>query len=165
MSIDITNELKRTFDLADMRHKTKGFRKAEDWEKGRTIMERHERQAAQVTEAYYAQYDTRVSQALHRLIETAGTPKKTLTNRFFQTDQFNKDLLLSQAHKDVQQDHHRRMTKIEEQEAGELGALIETIARRDAKREELKQSFKRSADKHPAKVPLKNQPRSKGRSH
>lgn len=165
MSIDLTVELKRTFDLADMRHKTKGFRKAEDWEKGRSIMELHQKQAARVTEAYYAQYDTRVSQALHRLMEKAGTPKRALTNRFFQTDQFNKDLLLSQAHKDVQQDHHRRLNKIEEQEAGELGALIETIARRDAKREEIKQSFNRSADKPPAKAPLKDQPRSKGRSH
>ncbi len=159
MPFDITKELKRTFDLADMRHKTRGFRKAEDWEQGRAIMAKYQRQAKVQTQSYYAQYDTRVSQALQRLMDKAGTPKKTLTNRFFQTDQFNKDLLLRQAHKDVQQDHHRRISRIEHNEAKELGVLIEKIERRDAKREEMKQSFNRSADKQKAKVPLKDQPR------
>ncbi len=110
MDINISKELKHTFDLATLRKKTKGLRTPIDWEKGHKIMNHYKRETQKQSQLYYAQYDARVNQALRRIIDKAGAKNRDFTHRWFGTDNFNKDHLMQQAHRVVQRDHHRRIT-------------------------------------------------------
>ncbi len=147
MEINFSKELKQTFNLATLRKKTKGLRSPNDWEKGNKIMNQYERETKKQTKAYYAEYDNRVSNVVKQLIDKAGAKNRDFKHRWFGNDNFDKEKLTRQAHKVVQHDHHRRMTRLEENEAIDLGKLVETIEQRDKLREKPRKDFEKAADR------------------
>lgn len=147
MKLNLSKELKHTFDLVALRNKTKGLRTPNDWDKGNNITKRYRRETNKQTQAYYAEYDTRVSNVVKKLIDKAGAKQRDFKHRFFGADNFDKDVLIRKAHKVVQHDHHRRIAQLEKNEAQELGELIEQIEQRDRLLEKPGRDFERASDR------------------
>jgi hypothetical protein len=146
MSSSITDALKTTFDLASLRHEAHHLRRASDWEKARGIKDQFQSERQEQEKQYYATYDMRVESVVKTLIDRRAAVTKDHKYRRFGHDGFNRSLLVTQAHRLVQQDHQRRVLKINEREASALDELIAQVRQRDAATHRAKDDFNRSAD-------------------
>ncbi|MCF6317595.1 MAG: hypothetical protein L3J30_15270 [Marinosulfonomonas sp.] len=147
----ITEDLKRTFDLASFRQSAKNLTRAADLEKMSEITKRYAFEANKQEKLYKRDYKTRVEKALQARIDKAGAKNLTLKHRLFGSDNFDKSALTRQAHRDVQHDHARRMAQLETSENQELDTLVSTAEQRDAltkeQREKPRKDFQRATDR------------------
>ncbi len=134
----ITEELKRTFDLASLRQRAKSLTRPADLEKMSEITKRYSRESSKQTKLYNRDYKTRVEKALQARIDKAGVKDRTLKHRLFGSDNFDKFALTRQAHRDVQHDHSRRMSQLASSETQELDVLVSTAEQRDSTKQELR---------------------------
>lgn len=147
----ITEDLKRTFDLASLRQRAKSFSRPADWEKADEITKRYSRETNKQEKLYRRDYKTRVEKALQARIDKAGAKDRTLKHRLFGSDNFDKAALMRQAHRDVQHDHNRRMSQLASRETQELNILVSTAEQRDATTQQLREKprkdFQRAANR------------------
>lgn len=146
MTTSITQELKITFDLASLRHEASHLRRPTDWEKSKTIREQFDLERNAQEKHYFDNYDARVASVTKTLIDRRAEVNKDFKNRWFGQDGFNASIITTQAHRLVQQDHNRRITKINEREAAALDALVSEVKLRDALRDKTKQDFNVARD-------------------
>ncbi len=147
MTQDTANELKHTYDLATMRKNARTLRKPEDWQAAREIMERTKREASRLDHRYRAEYDTRVSEAVKKLMNEAGEVKRTLTHPWFTTNNFDQEAMMKQAHRNVQQDHQAQLNGLGQLEHSELESLMHTIHQRDGLRDKTGRDFEHAAER------------------
>jgi len=147
----ITEDLKRTFDLASFRQRAKNLTRPADLEKMSEITKRYAREGNKQEKLYKRDYKTRVEKALQVRIDKAGVKDRTLKHRLFGSDNFDKSALTRQAHRDVQHDHSRRISQLASRETQELDTLVVTAEQRDAltkeQREKPRKDFQRAADR------------------
>lgn len=136
--------LKRVFDLASLRKRAKALIRPVDAEKTREIINRYGRERHKKETLYHKDYAARVEKALQARIDKAGANDVTLKHRLFGSDNFNKATLTRVAHRDVQHDHARRMTHLEQRETQELDTLVATTDQRQSKRSEARETPKES---------------------
>lgn len=146
METSLNDELHRTFELATLRQKANKVSKPEDWQKVNNIMTHYANEKKKQTQNYYAEYDSRVSKVMQKLIDEAAGKDKKLTLKWFGHDPFDKDRLTRQANRLVQHDHHRRLKQLEENEIKELKELTSQIEQRDAVIE-VSQDFNQTVDR------------------
>ena len=147
----ITEDLKRTFDLASLRQRAKSLTRPADLEKMSEITKRYAREGNKQEKLYKRDYTTRVEKALQARIDKAGVKDRSFKHRLFGSDNFDKSALTRQAHRDVQHDHARRMSQLASGETRELDALVSTAEQRDATKKELRDKtrddFQRATDR------------------
>ena len=146
LTMNISQELNRTFDLATLRREAKHLRKDTDWQKARGIMDHYAKEGHRQTKRYYDQYDTRVEKVMKGLINQRGAKVMTFKPRFLGADQFDKRALHVQAHRTVQHDHHRRMIQLANREKAELSTLLDTVKQRNHISNQNQRSFSRAAN-------------------
>lgn len=134
----ITEDLKRTFDLASLRQRAKSLMRPADLEKMSEITKRYAREGNKQEKLYERDYTSRVEKALQVRIDKAGVKDRTLKHRLFGSDNFDKSALTRQAQRDVQQDHARRMSQLASSETRELDALVSSAEQRDANMQQLR---------------------------
>lgn len=105
----ITRDLKQTFDLASLRQRAKSLTRPADLEKVSEITKRYAREVRKQEKLYKRDYQTRFEKALEGRISKAGAKGRTFKHRLFGSDNFDKSVLIRQAHRDVQHDHSRRI--------------------------------------------------------
>ena len=130
MPLDITAELKKTYDEAVMQHEARLLTKGEDWQQARTIMERGEVARAATQEKYLNEYDTRVEIVRKRLTKEAGDKNldhPAPTGR----DRFDGDVINRQTHREVRRDHERVLQQSRDTQDTDMQALQETASQRD----------------------------------
>jgi hypothetical protein len=123
---NITEDLKRTFDLASFRQRAKNLTRPADLEKMSEITKRYAREVNKQEKLYKRDYKSRVEKALQVRIDKAGVKDRTLKHRLFGSDNFDKSALTRQAHRDVQHDHSRRISQLASRETQELDVLVST---------------------------------------
>jgi len=146
MKPNIMTELKATFDLASLRHEANYLRRPVDWEKARDIRDTHEQERKEQDQKYYSTYESRVESVIKNLINRAGAISKDHKHRWFGNDDFDKAMLSKQAHRLVQQDHQRRMTKINDREAQSLNELVSQVRQRESVRDKPLRDFENARD-------------------
>lgn len=157
--MNISEELKSKFDLASMRREAKILRRDVDWEQGREIKDRFDKERKETDKDYFDTYANRVSDVTKDLINKAGEKKRDFVPRWLGVDRFDKTELSAQAHETVQSDHHARIQSIDLREASELDGLLSRVTQRDQIRQENKQAFDRASDRRSAPTDRRSGPR------
>ena len=151
MAINIRDALKRTFDLASLRHEAKKDLNAHEWRQYQIIKKSFNDQRRDLQTQFEVHYDRRIADERQRLIEQAGSKGKSLKHRWFGHDPFNKEAIHRQAHIRVLSRHHRQMTDIDEREKEALQTLLDRCEKRIALRDKPKTDFNRTADRRQEK--------------
>lgn len=145
--VDNTSErVTALFEKAAMTREARLLTDPHDWQKLNDIRKRHEHSRKTTSQDYRNNYNARVDVAKQKIIARAGA--KTLDPPTpFGTDRFGKTAIDRQAHKQVQQDHNRKMGGIDKSEAKEMKELLSKAQDRAGP----KQSFARAAAPEPQK--------------
>lgn len=147
----ITRDLKQTFDLASLRQRAKSLTRPADLEKVSEITKRYAREVRKQEKLYKRDYQTRFEKALEGRISKAGAKGRTFKHRLFGSDNFDKSVLIRQAHRDVQHDHSRRIAQLKSRETQELDVLVSTSEQRDSAKQQLRETlrndFKQATDR------------------
>lgn len=146
MASSITQDLKTTFDLASLRREAHHLRQPDDWKKNRAIRDKFEKQRVDQEQQYFDCYDARVASVTKTLIDRKAQVNKDFKRRWFGQDGFSASLITKQAHRLVQQDHQRRIMKINEREAAALEELVGQVKQRDTALEKPKREFNKARD-------------------
>lgn len=147
MSFNISEEIKRTFDLASLKHQaTKDF-SAQEWKAYRKITEKFDGFRRFEQRTYEMEYKTRVEVARKRLINKAGSKAKDFKHTWFGNDQFDKSAINRQAVRNVRNSHHQLMAGIDNQQARETAKLLDTCEKHTELREKPKQDFAKATDR------------------
>lgn len=147
MSYNISDEIKRTFDLASLKHQAAKDFTSQEWKAYRKIAEKFDDLRRFEQRNYEMEYKTRVEVARKRLINKAGSKSKDFKHRWFGQDQFDKSAVHRQAVRNVRNSHHQLMAGIDKQEARETTQLLESSEKRTMQREKPKQEFANATDR------------------
>lgn len=147
MPSSITQKLRDTFELASIRREFRALRTGADFDKSKRIVESYAQERKKANQDYTNEYDTRVEVALQKLIDKVGAKRRDFTRRFASSDKFDGNALLRQARRNVQLDHKRHITQLDQNESAELKALATAINKRDNLRDKIGQEFTRAADR------------------
>lgn len=145
--MSIEDDLRRAFDQASLKRAAKALLTGAEWQTYRGIEAVHDKQRAHEERLFKSEYDTRVEAARKRLIDEAAGKAKKYNLRWMGADHFDKDAINRQAHRTVQQAHHRRLTAIDKKKSEELTRLIETCEARRAQSQRFSSDFAQAADR------------------
>lgn len=129
MSLSLTEEIKRTFELATLRREALSNLSAQDWQEYQRIQSRYEGERRSAERVYRSEYTMRVERARADLLHRAGRKDANLTARFGRHDRFDKSALERQAHRHVQNEHLALMSKLDERERDDIRSLVEGARR------------------------------------
>lgn len=130
---DIGAEIKRSFDLAVLRHEANRLRNADDWQAFQAIRDRYADERAALREDYQQSYDDRFTAARAELLRKAGENAHAPKPRFAATDRFNREAIDRQAHRIVRLSHQSELARLEEKETRELNGLLKEAGQTPAK--------------------------------
>lgn len=147
MSENITQQLKRTFHLAGLRHEAKHIRNSDDWSEMGKIRDRYAKAYRKEERTFRAEYLTRVEAAQKRLIDKAGSKTKDFKHRWFGNDRFNSEAILRQAQREVRAHHRVQMDLIEKRETRELETLLSRNAPDKDQRVRSKYDFQKATNR------------------
>lgn len=147
MSINISEELRRTFDLASLRQEASKDLTAAQWKEFRQIKQTYDERRRFEDRQFKAEYPTRVEIARKRLINQAGEKKKDFKHRWFGQDRFDRSAINRQAHRNVRAQHVQLISGIDRQETRDLHAFFNRCRQHHEQREKPKQEFNRAADR------------------
>ncbi len=151
VSFDFRKELKRSFDLADVKHQAhKDFNRSERLEYTK-LRKRFEGWRKAEQRAYELEYDTRFEVASKRLINKAGSKTREFTPRWMGVDRFDGEAIKRQAGRIVQASHERLMAGIDERETKDIGQLLKVCEKRTKQREKPLKDFARATDRRQKK--------------
>ncbi len=106
MSFIISDEIKRTFDLASLKHQAARDFNAQEWKAYRKITQKFYELRRFEQRTYEIEYKTRFEVARKRLINRAGAKSKDFKHRWFGNDQFDKSVINRQAERNVRNSHN-----------------------------------------------------------
>jgi len=147
MSFNISDEIKRTFDLASLKHQAAKDFTSLEWKTYRKVGQKFDDLRRFEQRAFEIEYKTRFEIARKRLINQAGAKSRDFKHRWFGQDQFDKSAINRQAERNVRNSHYQLMAGIDKQEARETGQLLGTCKKRTELREKPKRDFTKAADR------------------
>lgn len=147
MTFSISEELKRTFDLASLKNQAFKTLNAKEWNNYRKITDNYDGLRRSEERAFDIEYKTRVEVASKRLINKAGEKPKDFKHRWFGSDQFDKSAVSRQADRNVRFQHHQLMAGLDQKEAGEISQLLDRSEHRQQAREKPLKDFERATDR------------------
>jgi hypothetical protein len=158
--LNITKELKRTFDLASLRREASKTLNVEEWRTFQKIKKGFDNQKRFEQRVYELEYDTRVEVACKRLINKAGEKNQNYKRRWFGNDNFDKSANYRQARRQVQAQHHKLLAHLETQEIRAVDGLLNRCEHRRQLQEKPKRDFAKAADRRTGTDRRKARPRS-----
>ena len=147
MSFNISEEIKRTFDLANLNHQAAKDFNAQEWKSYRKIIEKYDGLRRFEQRTFEVEYKTRVEVARKRLINKAGSKTKEFKHPWFGNDQFDKSAITRQARRNVRGNQNQLIAGIDNQQARETAKLLDTCEKRTKQREKPKQDFAKATDR------------------
>ena len=147
MSFNISDEIKRTFDLASLKHQAAKDFTSQEWKAYRKITEKFDGLRRAEHRIFEIEYKTRVEVARKRLINKAGSKSKDFKHRWFGQDQFDKSAINRQAERHVRNSHYQLMAGIDNQHSRETAQLLNTCEKRKKLREKPKRDFTNATDR------------------
>jgi len=147
MSFNISEELKRTFDLASLKHLASKNLNANERKAYSKITERYGDLRRFEQRAHEMEYDTRVEVARKRIINQAGAKNKDFKHRWFGNDQFDKSATNRQAHRNVRAQHGQLMAGIDKMEARDITKLLDVSEKRNQLRDKPRHDFEQATDR------------------
>ncbi len=147
MAFNIKDEIKRTFDLASLKHQAAKDFTSQEWKSYQKIRQKYDDLRRFEQRTYEIEYKTRFEVARKRLINQAGAKTRDFKHRWFGNDQFDKSALNKQAERNVRNSHYQLMAGIDKQEARETSQLLDNCKKRTDLREKPKRDFARAADR------------------
>lgn len=130
MSLDLTKNIKTTFERATLLRDAKRLLTNKEWKTYEAIKQKHDAFRKVEQQSYIQEYDTRVEVAIKRLIAQAGAKQRDHKPRWAAHDRFDKAAITTQAHRNVQRQHSHLMAGIDEMEANALSKFLKTIERK-----------------------------------
>lgn len=128
---DLTKQLAAEYDLAGLRRTAEHFSRYQDREKARQINARYTKAKRDQVRAYEREYECRVDQASTHLAKRRGFDLDGLKKATDPQSKRRVHQLRGLGHRDVQNDHLRRIAVLRNREAGELKDLVETVRQRE----------------------------------
>lgn len=147
MALNISEELKRTFELATLKYVASKNLSGNDWQGFQVITESFTARRDEATQAFAREYDTRVEIARKHLIDKAGEKDRQFRHPWSRTDAFDKSAISRQAHRHVRNAHYQLMGSIDEMERRDLRGFIERVEARSGPLPGLDAVFARTADR------------------
>ena len=147
MSFNIKDEIKRTFDLASLKHRCAKDLAPQEWKEYQKIRQKFDDLRRFEHRTFELEYKTRFEVARKRLINQAGAKTRDFKHRWFGGDQFDKSAINRQAERNVRNSHAQLMAGIDKQEARETSQLLDSCEKRIEQREKPKRDFARAADR------------------
>lgn len=147
MTFSISEELKRTFDLASLKHQAFKYLNAKEWNTYRKTTEKYGALRRVEELAFKIEYKTRFEVARKRLINKAGSKPKDFKHRWFGSDQFDKSTVNRQADRNVRAQHSQLMAGIDKKEAGEIRPLLDRSEHRQQMKDKPRQDFSEATDR------------------
>ncbi len=147
MSFNISDEIKRTFDLANAKHRAAKNSTSQEWKDHRKITKKFDDLRRFEQRTYEIEYKSRFEVARRRLIKKAGSKTKDFKHRWFGQDRFDKSAINSQAERNVRNSHRQMMAGIDKQEAHEMTQQLETGKKHVESRDKPKRDFAKATDR------------------
>ena len=147
MSFNISDEIKRTFDTASLKHQAAKDFTSQEWKEYRKIGQNYDDLRRFEQRTFEIEYKTRFEVARKRLINQKGAKAKDFKHRIFGSDQFDKSAINAQAERNVRNSHFQLMASIDKNEARETTQLLDTCKKRTELREKPKREFAKAADR------------------
>lgn len=143
----IQEELKRSFELASLRHEVQKGLSGDDWQRYSEIRERHDRTRQAISRSYEVDYPDLIAREKRRLINEAGEKTVDFKHRLFGTDKFDKDQLHRRAHNRVVEARRRDLGDVDRKEAAALRQLQHRSEAHTRLREKPKEEFTRATER------------------
>lgn len=147
MAFDIKDEIKRTFNLASLRHQIAKDFTSQEWKEYQKIREKYDDLRRFHQSEFEQEFKTRFEVARKKLIDQAGARNRDFKHRWFGRDQFDKTAINRQAERNVLGSHAQVMADIDNQEARETKQLLDGCKKRTHLREKSRRDFESSASR------------------
>lgn len=147
MTINISAELKQTFELASLRLMGKRLRTGDQWREVQDISERFAKARATADTTYRAEYETRIEVARKRLIDAAAAKDKDFTFPWARRDRFGNDAIRRQAVREVRGSHANDLALIDGAEVQALEKVLQRADDNTRLRDKVRDDFSRSTDR------------------
>lgn len=147
MSLTVTEELRRVFDLASLRKEARALRSPRQWGERQAIQARCDKARDREKDLYAARYDSRVERIRRRLIDEAGRKGFDLKPAWSGNDRFDAAATLRQAQREVREGHHKRISRIDDYESQKLRELVMRSMRENNLRGKPREEFGRATDR------------------
>ncbi len=163
MGFSITEELRRTFDLAALRleaAKKLNREESKDYSKvkeGLDAARKHEDQR------FRLEYNTRVDAARKRLMNDAASPVKDYVPRWARRDRFDQQAITRQAQVEVHDAHHKTMASLDRNEARSIDGLLERADERVRNQPKIARDFEKATDRRSGDERRASRPRQRER--
>ena len=128
---DLTKQLAAEYDLANLRRAAERFSRYQDREKALQINARYTKAEKEQVRAYEHDYERRVDMAARQIAKERGFDLDTLKKARDPQSKRRAYQLRGLGHRDVQNDHLRRIAVLRNREAKELGDLVQTVRLRE----------------------------------
>lgn len=128
---DLTKQLAVEYDLAGLRRAAERFSRYQDREKALQINARYAKAEKEQVRAYEREYERRVDRAARQIAKERGLDLDILNKARDPQSKRRAHQLRGLGHRDVQNDHLRRIAVLRNREAKELGDLVGTVRLRE----------------------------------
>ena len=145
---DISDEIKRVFDLASLRIEAVRKLDSDQWATFQKIKKVHDGRRRFVSRMYELEFDKRLAEEQRRQIDKAGEKRLDFVHKWFGQDNFDRSSAIERrALFNVQARHKRDLERIDDQESAELARLIERSDTRKEQREKPLRAFRESTNR------------------
>lgn len=145
MTESISDELRRTYELATMRHTAERLRTGRQWEQAREIMHGYDRARTDLQKAYEAEFPARMAEARQKLIHDAARRAPDLTHPDAGRDRSSGPSIEHKAKRLVRTEHNLDIATLDRAEARDLSQLMQRADRENRVQDKAKHSFERAA--------------------
>ncbi|GMG84975.1 hypothetical protein LNKW23_41910 [Paralimibaculum aggregatum] len=147
MTSRLSDEVRRTFELASRRREAKQLRTGEDWRSLQQVQVHFAKAQREEKRTFRAEYETRVEAEKQKLIDKAADQDPTPKPWWSREDKFGRAAIERQAHRNVRRAHEKSIARLEERESEALKTLMTRAAKRDRLREKTLTDFARTTDR------------------
>lgn len=147
MSLTVTEELRRVFDLASLRKGARALKSPRQWGERQAIQSRCDKARDREKDLYSSRYDSRVELIRRRLIDEAARKGFDLKPAWAGNDRFDAAATLRQAQREVREAHHKRISRIDDYESRKLRDLVIRSMRENNLRGKPREEFGRATDR------------------
>ncbi|MDF1669531.1 MAG: hypothetical protein P1U83_07950 [Roseovarius sp.] len=147
MGFSITNELRRTFDLASLRLDAAKRLNGNEWRDYAKIKKDFDAKRQFEERRYRLEYKTRIDAVRKRLINEAGSPVRDYVPFFARRDRFDRPAITRQAQIEVRDSHGKTMASLDQFETRSIDGLLDRADERIRKQPKPARDFEKATDR------------------
>ncbi|WP_371157012.1 hypothetical protein [Jannaschia sp. 2305UL9-9] len=147
LSDQVRAHFKPRGDLYELRHNLARVMNETEWQKFRKVTEEFGGKRNFAKRAFELDYNQRFDEARRRLIDEAGSIKRSFVPKFMGSDHFDKTEINRRADKQVRDAHEKDLARIDVVETGVLRDMLENCEKRVMEREKPLRDFQKAVDR------------------